>query len=131
MADISVKQFSQTIGYDLDNLLGQMSAAGLPHKSGDDVVSVEDKKVLLSFIKESKKNKKETISLKGKAKQSKISVKRINSPQESSVSSSKSKDLKGAIDFDEAERKRVSAQNEAKHETNDSKTKIVRKSKKD
>ena len=116
MADISVKKFSQAIGYDLDNLLSQMSAAGLPHKSGDDSVSAEDKKVLLSFIKESKKNKKTTISLKGKTKQSKISVKRINTPQESSVTSNKSKDLKGAIDFDEAERKRVSAQNDAKQD---------------
>ena len=131
MADISVKKFSQAIGYDLDNLLSQMSAAGLPHKSGDDSVSAEDKKVLLSFIKESKKNKKTTISLKGKTKQSKISVKRINTPQESSVASNKSKDLKGAIDFDEAERKRVSAQNDAKQETTESKTKIVRKSKKE
>ena len=131
MADISVKKFSQAIGYDLDNLLSQMSAAGLPHKSGDDSVSAEDKKVLLSYIKESKKNKKTTISLKGKTKQSKISVKRINTPQESSVTSNKSKDLKGAIDFDEAERKRVSAQNDAKQETTESKTKIVRKSKKE
>ena len=33
MADINVKQLSKAIKIDLDNLLAQMKAAGLSHKS--------------------------------------------------------------------------------------------------
>ena len=51
MADINVKQLSKAIKIDLDNLLAQMKAAGLSHKSEKDIVSTEDKKVLLKFIK--------------------------------------------------------------------------------
>ena len=63
MADINVKQLSKAIKIDLDNLLAQMKAAGLSHKSEKDIVSTEDKKVLLKFIKDSKKDSKKTISL--------------------------------------------------------------------
>ena len=62
MAEINVKQLSKAIKIDLDNLLAQMKAAGLSHKSEKDLVSSDDKKVLLKFIKESKKDKKKTIS---------------------------------------------------------------------
>ena len=58
MADINVKQLSKAIKIDLDNLLAQMKAAGLSHKSEKDIVSTEDKKVLLKFIKDSKKDSK-------------------------------------------------------------------------
>ena len=44
MAEINVKQLSKAIKIDLDNLLAQMKAAGLSHKSEKDVVSTEDKK---------------------------------------------------------------------------------------
>ena len=55
MADINVKQLSKVIKIDLESLLAQMSAAGLSHKSENDVVSSDDKKVLLKFIKDNKK----------------------------------------------------------------------------
>ena len=55
MADINVKQLSKAIKIELDNLLAQMKAAGLSHKSEKDIVSTEDKKVLLKFIKDSKR----------------------------------------------------------------------------
>ena len=47
MADINVKQLSKAIKIDLDNLLSQMKAAGLSHESENDIVSTEDKKVLI------------------------------------------------------------------------------------
>ena len=80
MADINVKQLSKAIKIDLEELLAQMKAAGLPHKSDKDVVSAEDKKVLLKYIKDSKKDNKKTISLnKTSSKTSKpnLSVTRI------------------------------------------------------
>ena len=64
MADINVKQLSKAIKIDLDNLLAQMKAAGLSHKSEKDIVSTEDKKVLLKFIKNSKKDSKKNNFLK-------------------------------------------------------------------
>jgi len=50
MAEINVKQLSKAIKIDLDNLLAQMKAAGLSHKSEKDLVSSDDKKVLLKFL---------------------------------------------------------------------------------
>ena len=134
MADINVKQLSKAIKIDLEELLAQMKAAGLPHKSDKDVVSAEDKKVLLKYIKDSKKDNKKTISLnKTSSKTSKpnLSVKRINSP-EKQTKSNIGKDFTGSIDFDEAERKRLNAQNESADEAKkkaEAKTKVVRKTK--
>ena len=134
MADINVKQLSKAIKIDLDNLLAQMKAAGLSHKSEKDIVSSEDKKVLLRFIKDSKKDIKKTISLsKSSQKTAKpnLSVTRINSPDKEKKSKVK-QDFTGAIDFDEAERKRLNAQNESAEEEKkkaDAKTKVVRKTK--
>ena len=134
MAEINVKQLSKAIKIDLDNLLAQMKAAGLSHKSEKDLVSSDDKKVLLKFIKESKKDKKKTISLSKSSEKSpkpNLSVTRINSPEAQKKSGLK-QDFKGSIDFDEAERKRLNAQNESNREDEkktDSKTKVVRKAK--
>ena len=134
MSEINVKQLSKAIKIDLDNLLAQMKAAGLSHKSEKDLVSSDDKKVLLKFIKESKKDKKKTISLSKSSEKSpkpNLSVTRINSPEAQKKSGLK-QDFKGSIDFDEAERKRLNAQNESNKEDEkktDSKTKVVRKAK--
>ena len=134
MADINVKQLSKAIKIDLEELLAQMKAAGLPHKSDKDVVSAEDKKVLLKYIKDSKKDNKKTISLKKtstKTSKPNFSVTRINSP-EKQTKSNIGKDFTGSIDFDEAERKRLNAQNESADEAKkkaEAKTKVVRKTK--
>ena len=134
MADINVKQLSKAIKIDLEELLAQMKAAGLPHKSDKDVVSAEDKKVLLKYIKDSKKDNKKTISLNktsSKTSQPNLSVTRINSP-EKQTKSNIGKDFTGSIDFDEAERKRLNAQNESADEAKkkaEAKTKVVRKTK--
>ena len=134
MADINVKQLSKAIKIDLDNLLAQMKAAGLSHKSEKDIVSTEDKKVLLKFIKDSKKDSKKTISLSNssqKAAKPNLSVTRINSPDKEKKLNVK-QDFTGSIDFDEAERKRLNAQNESAEEEKkkaEAKTKVVRKTK--
>ena len=134
MADINVKQLSKAIKIDLDNLLAQMKAAGLSHKSEKDIVSTEDKKVLLKFIKDSKKDSKKTISLSTstqKIAKPNLSVTRINSPDKEKKSNVK-QDFTGSIDFDEAERKRLNAQNESAEEEKkkaEAKTKVVRKTK--
>ncbi|MDC3026876.1 translation initiation factor IF-2 [Gammaproteobacteria bacterium] len=134
MADINVKQLSKAIKIDLDNLLAQMKAAGLSHKSEKDIVSTEDKKVLLKFIKDSKKDSKKTISLSTspqKTAKPNLSVTRINSPDKEKKSNVK-QDFTGSIDFDEAERKRLNAQNESAEEEKkkaEAKTKVVRKTK--
>jgi len=134
MADINVKQLSKAIKIDLDNLLAQMKAAGLSHKSEKDIVSTEDKKVLLKFIKDSKKESKKTISLSNssqKAAKPNLSITRINSPDKEKKSNVK-QDFTGSIDFDEAERKRLNAQNESAEEEKkkaEAKTKVVRKTK--
>ena len=134
MADINVKQLSKAIKIDLDNLLAQMKAAGLSHKSEKDIVSTEDKKVLLKFIKDSKKDSKKTISLSNSSQKTakpNLSVTRINSPDKEKKSNIK-QDFTGSIDFDEAERKRLNAQNESAEEEKkkaEAKTKVVRKTK--
>ena len=134
MADINVKQLSKAIKIDLDDLLAQMKSAGLSHKSENDIVSTEDKKVLLKFIKDNKKDNKKTISLstsKEKNAKSNLSVTRINSPDKKNKPSTK-QDFTGSIDFDEAERKRLNAQNESAEEDKKkakAKTKVVRKTK--
>jgi len=134
MADINVKQLSKAIKIDLDNLLAQMKAAGLSHKSEKDIVSTEDKKVLLKFIKDSKKDSKKTITLSSstqKTAKPNLSVTRINSPDKEKKSNVK-QDFTGSIDFDEAERKRLNAQNESAEEEKKkakAKTKVVRKTK--
>ena len=134
MADINVKQLSKAIKIDLDNLLAQMKAAGLSHKSEKDIVSTEDKKVLLKFIKDSKKDSKKTISLSTstqKTAKPNLSVTRINSTDKEKKSNVK-QDFTGSIDFDEAGRKRLNAQNESAEEEKkkaEAKTKVVRKTK--
>jgi len=134
MADVNVKQLSKAIKIDVDNLLSQMKAAGLSHKSEKDIVSTEDKKVLLKFIKDSKKDTKKTISLSNSSQKTakpNLSVTRINSPDKEKKFSTK-QDFTGSIDFDEAERKRLNAQNETVEEEKkkaEAKTKVVRKTK--
>ena len=51
MAEVTVKQLSETVGTPVDKLLTQMKEAGLAHTAADEVVSDEDKQTLLSFLK--------------------------------------------------------------------------------
>ncbi len=53
MADVTVSDLAKLVGASVDRLLGQMKDAGLSHTSPDALVSDEEKKVLLVFLKTS------------------------------------------------------------------------------
>ena len=53
MAEVTVQQLAKTVGASEERLLLQMKEAGLPHVQTDQVVSDEDKKTLLSYLKRS------------------------------------------------------------------------------
>ena len=110
---MKVSQIAKAIGYSPEELLLQIQAAGLSHKNAEEEINNEDKKILLNFIKSSKKASKKTISLKKTTNKastnSKVSITRLNQNKDA-TSSEISKDFSGTIDFDDAERKRVSAE---------------------
>ncbi|URQ73191.1 translation initiation factor IF-2 [SAR86 cluster bacterium] len=110
---MKVSQIAKAIGYSPEELLLQIKAAGLTHKNADEEINNEDKKILLNFIKSSKKASKKTISLKKTTNKagvnSKVSITRLNQNKDAG-SSEISKDFSGTIDFDDAERKRLSAE---------------------
>ncbi len=110
---MKVSQIAKAIGYSPEELLLQIQAAGLTHKNAEEEINNEDKKILLNFIKSSKKASKKTISLKKTTNKvstnSKVSITRLNQNKDA-TNSEISKDFSGTIDFDDAERKRVSAE---------------------
>ncbi len=53
MAEVTVSDLAKSVGASVDRLLNQMKEAGLPQTSADDVVSNEEKKTLLVFLKAS------------------------------------------------------------------------------
>jgi len=53
MAEVTVKQLAAAVGSPVERLVAQMKEAGLPHTSGDETVSDEQKVVLLTFLKKS------------------------------------------------------------------------------
>ena len=110
---MKVSQIAKAIGYSPEELLLQIKAAGLTYKNAEEEINNEDKKILLNFIKSSKKASKKTISLKKTTNKastnSKVSITRLNQNKDA-TSSEISKDFSGTIDFDDAERKRVSAE---------------------
>ena len=129
---MNVTQLSKVIGFEPENLLKQMAAAGLPHKSITDEVNNEDKKTLLTFLKSSKKTSKKTISLKKSISPEKkgISITRLNQ-NASQTKSPVQVDLKGEIDFDAAEAKRKDAEKkveESKQEKQNQTVKRIKKS---
>ena len=51
MAEVSVKEFSETVGTPIDRLLMQLGEAGLPHAAEADLLSDQDKERLLSYLR--------------------------------------------------------------------------------
>ena len=51
MPEVSVKEFSETVGTPIDRLLVQLSEAGLPHAEEADLLSDQDKERLLSYLR--------------------------------------------------------------------------------
>ncbi len=53
MADVTVSELAKSVGATVERLLSQMEQAGLSPKAADDLVSDEEKKSLLTFLKTS------------------------------------------------------------------------------
>ena len=51
MAEVSVREFSETVGTPIERLLAQLSEAGLPHAAEADLLSDHDKEKLLSYLR--------------------------------------------------------------------------------
>ncbi|MCY4452130.1 MAG: translation initiation factor IF-2 [Immundisolibacterales bacterium] len=51
MAEVSVREFSETVGTPIERLLAQLSEAGLPHAAEADLLSEQDKEKLLSYLR--------------------------------------------------------------------------------
>ena len=51
MAEVSVREFSETVGTPIERLLVQLSEAGLPHAAEADLLSDKDKERLLSYLR--------------------------------------------------------------------------------
>ena len=70
MTDVTVKQLADSVGTPVDRLLGHMKEAGLTHKKEDEIVSEEQKKILLEFLTSLQRNKSDgsnKITLKRKS----------------------------------------------------------------
>ena len=51
MAEVKVSDLAKSVGASEERLLTQMKEAGLKHKSADELVSDEEKQVLLDYLK--------------------------------------------------------------------------------
>ena len=120
MKDISVEQLANIVGTPVDKILLQMKEAGLGQSSSSDLVTDDDKKILLGFLKSQQNKVSKTISLKRKKptettnKSTTIEIKRKKAkPSESG------EDLEGTsqrIDFNEIEKKRIEGEEFKKSE---------------
>ena len=128
---VNVTQLSKAIGFEPENLLKQMSAAGLSHKSVTDEVNNEDKKNFLTFLKSHKEDIKNYFFKKDTSPAKKgISITRLNQNLSETKSSAK-EDFRGEIDFDAAEAKRKDAEKKvelAKEEKQNQTVKRIKKS---
>ena len=120
MKDISVEQLANIIGTPVDKIILQMKEAGLGQSSPSDLVTDEDKKVLLGFLKSQQNKSSKTISLKRKAspeptnKTTTIEIKRKKAiPSEANEDLS---DSSQRIDFNEIEKKRIEGEEFKKSE---------------
>ena len=64
MKDVSVEQLASIVGTPVDKILLQMKEAGLSQSSSKDLVTDDDKKTLLEFLKSQQTKVSKTISLK-------------------------------------------------------------------
>ena len=120
MKDVSVEQLANIVGTPVDKILLQMKEAGLGQSSSNDLVTDDDKKILLEFLKSQQNKVSTTISLKRKKptettnKSTTIEIKRKKTkPSETG------EDLEGIsqrIDFNEIEKKRIEGEEFKKSE---------------
>jgi len=120
MKDISVEELAKIVGTPEDKILSQMKEAGLNQTSASDLVTDQDKKILLDFLKGQQGSAPKTISLKrkkpaeSKVKQTTIAIKR-KKVKASGVEENLKDDSK-RIDFEEIEKKRIEGEEFKKSE---------------
>ena len=120
MKDISVEELAKIVGTPEDKLLSQMKEAGLNQTSASDLVTDQDKKILLEFLKGQQSKASKTISLKRKkpsespVKQTTIAIKRKKA--KTSGIEEGIKDDSKRIDFEEIEKKRIEGEEFKKSE---------------
>ena len=73
MAEVSVREFSETVGTPIDRLLVQLGEAGLPHAAEADLLSDGDKERLLSYLRRVHGKEEESA---GRSPRKKITLKR-------------------------------------------------------
>ena len=120
MKDVSVEQLANIVGTPVDKILLQMKEAGLSQSSSNDLVTDDDKKTLLEFLKSQQNKVSKTISLKREkpieptSKLTTIEIKRKKAKP-----SDTGEDLEGIskrIDFNEIEKKRIEGEEFKKSE---------------
>jgi len=129
MADLTVQNLANAVGTPVTKLLVQMKDAGLSHSSEKDVVTEEDKKVLLEFIRKQSRSSK-TISLKKKDTESPSKVVKIHRKTVAKKTPSKEKDKledSSIANFDEIERKRLAGEESKKSKEEEKKREIEKK----
>ena len=120
MKDISVEELAKIVGTPEEKILSQMKEAGLNQTSASDLVTDQDKKILLDFLKGQQGKASKTISLKRKkpaesaVKQTTIAIKRKKA--KTSGLEEDTKDDSKRIDFEEVEKKRIEGEEFKKSE---------------
>ena len=120
MKDISVKELAKIVGTPEDKILSQMKEAGLNQTLASDLVTDQDKKILLDFLKGQQGKASKTISLKRKkpaesaVKQTTIAIKRKKA--KTSEAEEDIRDDSKRIDFEEIEKKRIEGEEFKKSE---------------
>ena len=101
MSEVTVENLAKAVGTPTDIMLLQMKEAGLNQSSVSDLVTDEDKKTLLNFLKNQQKKSTKTIKLKKGSlsdtpkKTSIISIKRKKVSNEVQQEIDSSQDTKG------------------------------------
>ena len=62
MSDITIKEFSKTVGLSVNRLIDQLELAGVKNKNEKDLISDEEKMQLLDYVRNSNVKKKSTAS---------------------------------------------------------------------
>ena len=62
MSDITIKEFSKTVGLSVNRLIDQLELAGVKNKNEKDLISDEEKMQLLNYVRNSNVKKKSTAS---------------------------------------------------------------------
>ena len=122
MKDISVEELAKIVGTPEEKILSQMKEAGLNQTSASDLVTDQDKKILLDFLKGQQSKAPKTISLKRKkptespvkVKQTTIAIKRKKAKTPGIEQDTK--DDSKRIDFEEIEKKRIEGEEFKKSE---------------